>query len=130
MNECDVLVIDDEPVVRDAVRRVLEAHGLRVATAEDATSGLNHPALARCRLVLCDLMLPDHSGTEVLHEILRRYPGLPVVVITGYATRDEARRAREAGALDFLAKPFEAKELMQSVRRALGGNPATQEEGA
>jgi DNA-binding NtrC family response regulator len=130
MNECDVLVIDDEPVVRDAVRRVLQAHGLRVATADDATSGLSHPALAGCRLVLCDLMLPDRSGTEVLREILQRHPGLPVVMITGYATRDEARRALEAGAVDFLAKPFEAKELMRCVHRALGGHPATQEEGA
>jgi len=130
MNECDVLVIDDEPVVRDAVRRVLQAHGLRVATAEDATSGLSHPALAGCRLVLCDLMLPDRSGTEVLQEILRRYPSLPVVLITGYATRDEARLALEAGAVDFLAKPFEAKELMESVQRALAGRPATQEEEA
>jgi len=130
MNECDVLVIDDEPVVREAVRRVLETHGLRVATADDATSGLNHPALASCRLVLCDLMLPDRSGNEVLQEILRRHPRLPVVVITGYATRDEARRALEGGAVDFLAKPFEAQELMQSVQRALGGGPATQEEGA
>jgi len=66
----------------------------------------------------------------VLQEILRRHPRLPVVVITGYATRDEARRALEGGAVDFLAKPFEAQELMQSVQRALGGGPATQEEGA
>jgi DNA-binding NtrC family response regulator len=130
MNECDVLVIDDEPVVRDAVRRVLQAHGLRVETADDATSGLSHPALAGCRLVLCDLMLPDRSGTEVLHEILQRYPSLPVVLITGYATRDHARLALEGGAVDFLAKPFEAKELMESVLRALARRPAKQEEGA
>ena len=52
------------------------------------------------------------------------------MLITGYATRDHARRALEAGAVDFLAKPFEANELMQSVQRALGMHPATQEEGA
>jgi len=130
MTGCDVLVIDDEPVVREAVRRVLEANGLRVATADDAASGLGHPALATCRLVLCDLMLPDRSGTEVLSELARRRPGLPVVMITGYATPDHAARAREAGAADFLAKPFEARELTDSVRRALGGQPPRKEEGA
>jgi DNA-binding NtrC family response regulator len=116
---CDVLVIDDEPVVREAVRRVLEADGLRVALAEDAASGLAHPHLGTCRLVLCDLMLPDRSGMEVLEAVRARRPDLPVVLITGFATPDHAVRAHEAGAADFLAKPFEADELLDVVRRAL-----------
>lgn len=124
MNDCDVLVIDDEPVVRDAARRVLEANGLRVATADDAASGLAHPGLAACRLVLCDLMLPDRSGIEVLNEVTRRRPALPVLVITGYATADHASEARQAGAAGFLAKPFAANELMAAVRAALAGAPA------
>jgi DNA-binding NtrC family response regulator len=130
VNECDVLVIDDEPVVRAAVRRVLEAHGLHVATAEDAASGLRHPAAATCRLVLCDIMLPDRSGIGVLHELAVRRPDLPVVLITGYATPDLAARAGEAGAAAFLAKPFEAGELMECVRRALARRPTTKEESA
>ena len=127
MTACDVLVIDDEPVVRDAVRRVLEANGLRVATANDAAAGLAHAGLAVCRLVLCDLMLPDRSGFEVLEEVARRRPGVPVVVITGYATADHAARAQQAGAAGFLAKPFEARELMDAVRGALGDRPAKEE---
>jgi DNA-binding NtrC family response regulator len=119
MNDCDVLVIDDEPVVREGVRRVLESNGLRVATAPDGASGLAHPAIATCRLVLCDLMLPDASGIDVVREITRRRPGLPTIVITGYATADHASRSEAAGAVGFLAKPFEASELMDSVRLAL-----------
>jgi DNA-binding NtrC family response regulator len=130
MKECDVLVIDDEPVVREGVRRVLEANGLSVATADDAASGLGHLALAGCRLVLCDLMLPGGSGIEVLREISRRRPTLPVVVITGYATADHAARAEAAGAAGFLAKPFEASELMDCVRRVLASRPAAKEERA
>jgi DNA-binding NtrC family response regulator len=125
---CDVLVIDDEPVVRDAVRRVLEANGLRVATANDAASGLAGAELAACRLVLCDLMLPDRSGFEVLEEVARRRPGVPVLLITGYATAEHAARAEEAGAAGFLAKPFEAHELMDAVRRALAPASAKEEE--
>jgi DNA-binding NtrC family response regulator len=115
----DVLVIDDEPVVRAAVSRVLVASGFRVAVAADGATGLAHPALGDCRLVLCDLMLPDRSGMDVLREIARRRPAVPVVMITGYATPDHAARAAEAGAADFMAKPFEAKELVDTVRRAL-----------
>jgi two-component system OmpR family response regulator len=127
MNEYDVLVIDDEPVVREAVRRVLQANGLGVTTVADAASGLAHPALERCRLVLCDLMLPDRSGFDVLRDLARLRPGLPVVVITGYATHDHVVRAREQGAADFLAKPFDAGELMDSVRRALDEEAAGKE---
>ena len=130
MTTCDVLLIDDERVVRDAVTRVLEANGLHVATAADAESGLHHPALGACRLLLCDVMLPDRSGMEILHDVRDRRPGLPVVLITGYATPDLARRAREVGAAAFLAKPFEASELVECVRQALGNEPVTQEEGA
>ena len=129
MTTCDVLLIDDERVVRDAVTRVLEANGLHVETAADAESGLRHPALGACRLLLCDVMLPDRSGMEILHEVRDRRPGLPVVLITGYATPDLATRAREAGAAAFLAKPFEASELLQCVWGALGERPRTREEG-
>jgi DNA-binding NtrC family response regulator len=129
MTSCDILLIDDERVVRDAVRRVLEAHGLRVATAADAASGLRHPALDDCRLLVCDVMLPDRSGMDVLRDVGVRRPGLPVVLITGYATPDLAMRAHEAGAAAFLAKPFEASELVECVRRALGERSVTQEEG-
>jgi two-component system, NtrC family, nitrogen regulation response regulator NtrX len=116
----DVLVIDDEPVVREAVRRVLEKDGLRVAGAEDGASGLAHPAARTCRLVLCDLVLPDTPGMEVLRSLHAERPDLPIVMITGFATPDHALRARDAGAIDFLAKPFEAGELLEVVRRVLG----------
>ena len=115
----DVLVIDDEPVVREAVRRILEGDGLRVEGAEDGASGLAHPAARTCRLVLCDLMLPDLPGMEVLKSLHAERPDLPIVMITGFATPDHALRARDAGAIDFLAKPFEAGELLEAVRRAL-----------
>jgi DNA-binding NtrC family response regulator len=116
---CDVLVIDDEPVVRDAVRLVLADAGLGVESAPDAEAGLAHPALARCRLVLIDLMLPGQSGLDALRAIRAQRPALPIVMITGYATDANADRAMQAGATGFLAKPFDETELLTLVRQVL-----------
>ena len=115
----DVLVIDDEEVVRDAVRLVLEGEGLRVAAVAEGGAGLSHPALDGCRLVLCDLMLPDRSGFEVVRGVRARRPDVPVIVITGYPTSENALRVVEAGATDFLPKPFTTSELLAVVSRAL-----------
>ena len=116
----DVLVIDDEPVVRGAVRLVLEAEGLSVALADDAAGALAHPGLATCRLVLCDMMLPGANGLELVRELRRRRPDAPIVLITGFATAENAARAIDAGASAFLAKPFDDTELLEQVRAVLG----------
>jgi CheY-like chemotaxis protein len=123
----DVLVIDDEAVVRDAVRRVLEGEGLSVATAATGQAGLASAALSSCRLVLCDLMLPDVTGFDLVATVRGRRPGVPVVVITGYPTSENALRVVEAGASDFLPKPFTESELLAVVGRAMAatGPPKT-----
>lgn len=129
MNESwDVLVIDDEPIVRDSVRLVLEARGLRVATVGDGREALSHPAADGCRLVLCDLMLPESSGLDLLRALRARRPALPVVMITGYATAERALQALQAGAAGFLPKPFDESELLTLVRRALQPTDAVHEE--
>ncbi len=115
----DVLVVDDEAVIRDAVRMILGSEGWNVARAEDATTALAHPGLASCRLVLCDMMLPGQSGLEVVREVRRRRPDVPIVMITGFATAENATRAIEAGATAFLAKPFDDTELLNQVRSVL-----------
>jgi DNA-binding NtrC family response regulator len=124
----DVLVVDDEEVVRQAVARVLSEEGLTVAGAADASSALRHPALGACRLVLCDLMLPDQSGIALVRELRARRAGLPVVCITGYATPEIVAQAVAAGAAAFLPKPFDGDELLSVVRRVLGGASAIAEE--
>ncbi len=117
---CDVLVVDDEPVVADAIRLVLGDAGLAVETVPDAESALAHPALDRCRLVICDLMLPGQSGLEAVRAMRARRPQLPIVVITGYATAAHEEQALGSGAVAFLPKPFDDSELLDLVRRALG----------
>lgn len=122
-HDCDVLVIDDEPVVRDAIRMVLGDAGFRVEEAASAEAALVHPALTHCRLVLCDLMLPGQSGLEVLRALRAARPSVPIVMITGYATTENADRVIEAGAAAFLAKPFDDSELLTLVRQVLSRTP-------
>jgi len=127
-DDWDVLVIDDEPVVRDAIRLVLGGEGLRVAGADSAEAAVAHPALAHCRLVICDLMLPGQSGLEALRAIRAARPSVPIVMITGYATSANADRVLEAGATAFLPKPFDDSELLSLVRQALTGAPGAGKE--
>lgn len=116
----DVLVVDDEPVVRDGIRLLLGAAGLQVVTVADAKTALTHPAATACRMVLCDLMLPDLSGIELLRQLRAARADLPVVMITGYGTPENTARAMEAGVSGFLHKPFTESELLEVVQRALG----------
>ena len=125
----DVLIVDDEPVVREAVSRVLREEGMNVASAPDAESALAHPALASCRLVICDMMLPGLSGLEAVAAFRQRRPELPVVMITGYATAEHESRSYEVGATAFLAKPFDDSELMTLVRRAMDRADVAGKEG-
>jgi DNA-binding NtrC family response regulator len=125
---CDVLVVDDEPVVADAIRLVLAQEGLAITSVGDAESALAHPDLDRCRLVICDLMLPGRSGLEALAEMRARRPTLPIVMITGYATSAQEERVMAAGATAFLPKPFDESELLTLVRRVLPKTDAALEE--
>lgn len=117
--ETDVLVVDDEAVVRDGMRRVLTAAGYSVATAADGIDALEHAAARACRLVICDLMLPDRDGFELLRALRAMRPRIAIVMMTGFATGENAARAIEAGATDILMKPFEESELLEVVRRLL-----------
>lgn len=115
-----VLVIDDEAVIREGCERVLSRDGWEVLLACDGREGLD---LARehageIDVVLLDLKMPGPSGMEVLEELLKLDPSLPVVVITGYATVDSAVEAMKKGAYDFIPKPFTPDQLRLVVQRA------------
>jgi putative two-component system response regulator len=113
-----IFIVDDDPEIRKLLKRLLTPAGYSVEEF-----GLGDPALERIRtdppdLVLLDLNLPDRLGHDVLDEI-RSDPAtrlLPVVMLTGQATREEKIRATRAGVSDFLAKPFSAEELLPRVR--------------
>ncbi|MCP4201477.1 MAG: response regulator [bacterium] len=115
----DVLVVEDEPVVVAAARKILREDDLEVVTANDVNEACEILRDTRCRLVLSDLKLPGASGFDLLELIQDRWPDIEVVVITGYATLDNALMTFRKGGFDFVAKPFDIGELLGVVRRAL-----------
>lgn len=115
----DVLVVEDERVVREAARRILLGEELAVATANDVGQAVGILESTPCRLVLSDLMLPGASGFDLLKLARDRWPSMAVIVITGYATLENALTAFREGAFDFVPKPFDVGELLGAVRRAL-----------
>ena len=115
----DLLVIDDEPVVLEATRKVLIAEGLRPDPVEDGERALEMAATRRYRAVLCDLILPQGSGFELIARIRSHLPGVPIVLITGYATADNWTKGFNLGVFDFIPKPFDDGELLGVVHRAL-----------
>lgn len=115
----DILVIDDEDVITHAVQRVCMAEGLSVDVADSATAGLARMAQVSYRLVVCDVMMADVDGFGFLAELARRQDRTPVIMSTGMSTMENAVRALNSGAIDFVPKPFTADELVTAVRRAL-----------
>jgi len=118
-SEFDILVIDDEKVVLDAVEHICAAEGLRIATAQDGASAMRALDEHRFRLILCDIMMPEMDGFQILSEVQRRFPQTPVIISTGFSTVENAVRSLTSGAIDFVPKPFTADELLSTVTRGL-----------
>lgn len=114
-----VLVIDDEQIVHDSVRRILEQEGYVVDGAFRVDQALEKLAKQPYDLVLTDLMMPDRSGMEVVEAVARDHPDTGLVMFTGFATVDSAVQSMKLGALDYLPKPFTPDELLIVLQRAL-----------
>lgn len=113
-----LLVIDDEPQIRKFLDISLRAQGYRVATASTGESGVAAFATHGADLVILDLGLPDRDGHHVLRELRLRSP-VPVIVLTVRSGESEKVAALDAGANDYVTKPFGMQELMARVRALL-----------
>ena len=121
-----VLVVDDEPQIRKFLDISLRAQGYAVETADTGAGGLEALATHGADLVILDLGLPDRDGHEVLRE-LRQWSSVPVILLTVRAGEAEKVAALDAGANDYVTKPFGVQELMARVRALLRSH-ATQGE--
>src|SRR5947199_5246606 len=122
-----VLIIDDEAEIRESLQTLLEMEGFEVETAESGGAGLVQMAERTYDLVLLDLALPGRNGMEILSEIHSHDAHLPVIMITAYGTVENAVRAMQSGAANFVQKPWDNEKLLADVRAAVGWRRAAEE---
>jgi len=122
-----VLIVDDEAAIRESLETLLEFEGYAVESAVTGEDGLARMAERPFDLVLLDFALPDRNGLEILADIRSRDPGLAVIMITAYGTVDNAVRAMQNGATNFIQKPWDNEKLLADVRAAVARRRAEEE---
>jgi DNA-binding response OmpR family regulator len=114
-----ILVIEDEPGIVDFLERGLKAHGFEVSSALDGATGTEKALGEDVDLVVLDMMLPGRSGLDVLATLHDAKPTLPVIVLTARGEVEHRVSGLDAGAVDYLTKPFSLTELAARIRAQL-----------
>src|SRR4051812_34155394 len=122
-----ILIIDDEAAIRESLETLLELEGYRITTAETGEEGLARIGERPYDLILLDFALPDRNGLEILTEIRDRDPNLAVIMITAYGTVENAVRAMQGGAVNFVQKPWDNEKLLADIRAAVARRRAEEE---
>ena len=120
-----VAVVDDDASVRKSTTRLIRSFGYRAEAFASGEEFLTSPDASRAACLVLDVRMPDMDGLEVQRQVAARQLGIPVVFISGRASDEEERRARAAGAIDFLRKPIATATLLQVLRKvfARGDGP-------
>jgi DNA-binding response OmpR family regulator len=114
-----VLVVEDEPAIRRGVVDILRAVGYEPLEAADGALGLEQASRPDVDLVLLDLMLPRKDGVDVLRDLRKVRPDVPVIVLTARGTEDDRVKGLKLGADDYVVKPFSARELLARIEAVL-----------
>jgi DNA-binding NtrC family response regulator len=122
-----ILIVDDEAAIRESLQTLLEMEGYEVDLASDGFEGLQRIADRPYDLVLLDFALPQRNGIEILQDIRERDSELAVIMITAYGTVENAINAMQAGATNFIQKPWDNEKLLADVRTAVGRRRAEEE---
>jgi two-component system KDP operon response regulator KdpE len=113
-----ILIVDDEPRVREALKKVLVGRGYDVRTAEDGYTALDAVAVERPDVVLLDLRMPGLDGVEVSRRV-RAASRLEIIVVSAVTDEPQKIQALDAGADDYVTKPFSVEELLARIRSAM-----------
>jgi two-component system chemotaxis response regulator CheY len=118
-----VLVVDDEPAVRNIVRMILEKAGYEVLEAENGEAAIEALDTGENRLVLdvviCDIRMPKINGVQAIEYFQRQYPHVPIIVLTAYPETQMAVSFMRSGVADYLIKPVDAQKLRDAVGSAM-----------
>src|SRR5271169_2293643 len=119
MSKGSILVVDDESEIREGLELLLKTEGYHVSSADTGQSGLSRLEERPFDLLLLDVSLPDRNGIDMLKDIHRQDPHLPIVLITAYGSIEMARAAFKNGAMDYITKPWSNDELLAQVAQAV-----------
>src|SRR4051812_25737497 len=122
-----VLIIDDESAIRESLETLLETEGYAVQSASSAEEGLARLAEREYDLLLLDLALPDRNGLDLLRDLRIQNPQLSIIMITAYGTVENAVKAMQSGAVNFVQKPWDNEKLLADIRAAVARRRAEEE---
>jgi CheY-like chemotaxis protein len=117
-----ILIVDDEPVVRDFLARCLEKEGYAVKQAGSGGEAMELMASEAAAAVLCDVRMPGEDGLSLAERIHTHWPHTPIVMASGIDDADTVRKSRELGAADYITKPIVRKQLLEVIRRVTANN--------
>jgi DNA-binding NtrC family response regulator len=124
----NILVVDDESVIREGLTRILERDEFSVETAKNGHAAIELLQQKEFELIITDLKMPGMSGFEVLNAVKVLQPDIPVIMITGFATVETAVEAMKSGTVDYIVKPFTPDQILEKVHRALDQRVTSVEE--
>lgn len=124
MKQYDVLIVEDDLALCEALCDTLELEGYRVLSAGNGTEALSKLMLSEFKLVVSDVQMPVMDGFELLKNMQNKHSETPVLLMTAYGTIPKAVEAMQAGAVDYLIKPFEAEALVSKVADYVAATPA------
>jgi len=116
---CEILIVDDEPIVGERLMTTLTRDGHAVEAMSDPREALQRLDSKSFDIVVTDIRMGEIDGLEVMTEALKRSPRTKVIMITGYATLELARESLTKGAFDFIAKPFKLGEIRKTIGKAI-----------
>jgi DNA-binding NtrC family response regulator len=122
-----ILIIDDEKSIRNVLRDILQHEGYQVEEAPDGEQGIKLFQSKTFDLVLCDIKMPKMDGMEVLQQMMAVNPEIPVIMISGHGSIENAVEAVKKGAYDFISKPPDLNRLLITLRNALDKNTLVKE---
>lgn len=122
-----ILIVDDEPLIREMAREILEAEGFAVEEAHDGLAGLDRiqQGQAPFDLVVLDLVMPRMHGFQVMDRIQELAPGTPILLSSGYSPEARPDLLRPTSTTGFLSKPYRSRDLVASVKRLLAAKAAS-----
>src|SRR5690348_2756170 len=121
-NTTKILLIEDDPGIREGLQRVLAEEGHEVTVEQRGDQGLAQARTGAFNLVITDLRLPGLSGLDLVRQLHSAQPRLPIVLVTAFGTTETAIEAMKYGAYDYVPKPFNVPELLEIIRKAADSN--------